>query len=53
MNEAEFEEIPIIQEFPDIFPEELPGLPLEREIEFVIELTPRTEPISKSPIGWL
>ncbi|KAI3437402.1 uncharacterized protein J3R85_005383 [Psidium guajava] len=44
-----FEGIPIVQEFPDVFPEELPGLPPEREIEFVIKLIPGTEPISRAP----
>jgi hypothetical protein len=34
-------------EFPDVFPEELPGLPLERKVEFAIELIPGTAPISK------
>ncbi|XP_048132162.1 uncharacterized protein LOC115741886 [Rhodamnia argentea] len=41
--------IPVIREFPDVFPRELPGLPPEREIEFIIELAPGTEPISKAP----
>src|SRR5262249_34899281 len=35
--------------FPDVFPEELPGLPPEREIEFEIEVLPGTAPISKAP----
>ena len=34
------EDIPIVKEFPDVFPEELPGLPLDRDIEFSIELLP-------------
>jgi hypothetical protein len=33
--------------FPDVFPEELPGMPLDTEVEFVIDLLPRTAPISK------
>jgi hypothetical protein len=36
-------------EFPDVFPEELPGMPSDREIEFVIELVPITAPIFKRP----
>ena len=32
-----------------MFPEDLPGLPLNREIEFVIDLVPGTTPISKAP----
>jgi hypothetical protein len=36
----EIQDIPIVCEFPDVFPEDLPGLPLERDVEFVIELSP-------------
>ncbi|XP_074324054.1 uncharacterized protein LOC141660977 [Apium graveolens] len=39
-----FDEIPIVREYPDIFPEELPGLPPDREIEFFIDLIPGAEP---------
>jgi hypothetical protein len=35
--------------FPDVFPEELPGMPPDREVEFVIDLLPGTAPISKWP----
>jgi hypothetical protein len=41
------EAIRIVSEFPDVFPEELPGMPPERKVEFVIELIPGTTPISK------
>ena len=41
--------IPVVQEFPDVFPEELPGLPPDREIEFSIDLIPGTQPISIPP----
>ena len=41
--------IPIVREFPDVFPEELSGLPLDREIEFSIDLAPGTAPISITP----
>ncbi|XP_028072845.1 uncharacterized protein LOC114275056 [Camellia sinensis] len=41
--------IPVVQEFLDIFPEDLPGIPVDREIEFTIETQPGTEPISKAP----
>jgi hypothetical protein len=40
-------EIGIAQEYPDVFPEELPGMPLDHDIEFIIELLPGTPPISK------
>jgi len=38
----------VVQEFPEVF-QEVPGLPLDREIEFTIELLPSTAPISKAP----
>jgi hypothetical protein len=39
----------MVNEFPDVFPEELPGMPPDRDIEFVIELKPGTSPIYKTP----
>jgi hypothetical protein len=41
--------VPVDSEFPDVFPEELLGMPPDRDIEFVIELMPGTKPIYKSP----
>jgi hypothetical protein len=41
--------VPVVNEFPDVFPEELPGMPPDRDIEFVIELKPGTSPIYKTP----
>jgi hypothetical protein len=43
------EEIPVVCEYPDVFPDELPGMPPDRDVEFVIELQPGTAPISKRP----
>jgi hypothetical protein len=43
------EDIRVVQDFPDVFPEELLGMPLDRDIEFLIELLPGTPPISKRP----
>ena len=43
------ENIPVVCEYPDVFPEELPGMPPDREVEFVIELKPGTAPISRQP----
>nr|GEX25361.1 putative reverse transcriptase domain, aspartic peptidase domain protein [Tanacetum cinerariifolium] len=40
---------PIVSEFPDVFPDELPGIPPVREVEFNIELIPGSERISKAP----
>jgi hypothetical protein len=42
-------EIGIVREYPDVFPEELPGMPPNHDIEFMIELLPGTPPISKRP----
>jgi hypothetical protein len=41
------EDIRIVLEFPDVFPEELPGMPPECKVEFAIEVIPGTTPISK------
>jgi hypothetical protein len=43
------DEIPVVCEYPDVFPDELPGTPPDRDVEFVIELQPGTAPISKRP----
>jgi hypothetical protein len=42
-------EIGIVREYPNVFPEELPGMPPIHNIEFMIELLPGTPPISKRP----
>ena len=39
--------IPVVSEFPDVFPEELPGMPPDRELEFAIDVIPGTAPIYK------
>jgi hypothetical protein len=41
--------IRVVRDFPDVFPEELPGMPPDREVEFVIDLLPGTAPNSKRP----
>jgi hypothetical protein len=43
----EIQDIPVVCEFLDVFPEDLPGLPLERDVEFVIKLKLGTAPISR------
>ncbi|XP_075492419.1 uncharacterized protein LOC142530466 [Primulina tabacum] len=47
--EMKLEDIPIVREFPDVFPEELSGTVPDREIEFEINLVPGAAPISKAP----
>ncbi|XP_070025155.1 uncharacterized protein [Nicotiana sylvestris] len=41
--------VPIVNEFPEVFPEDLPGIPPDREIDFGIDLLPGTKPISIPP----
>jgi hypothetical protein len=43
------EEIPIVREYPDVFSDELPGMPPKRAVEFHIDLIPGTGPISLAP----
>jgi hypothetical protein len=43
------ERILVVCEYPDVFPDELPGMPPDRDIEFAIELQPGIAPISKRP----
>jgi hypothetical protein len=47
LEEKSLEHIRIVCEYPDVFSEELPGMPPNRDIEFSIELLPETTPISK------
>ncbi|KAG8482995.1 hypothetical protein CXB51_021864 [Gossypium anomalum] len=49
MSESKLESVLAVCEFSDVFPEELPGLPPIREVEFSIDLLPGTTPISISP----
>jgi hypothetical protein len=43
------DEIPMVHEYPDVFPDDLPGMPPIRAIEFKIELQPGTAPVYKRP----
>jgi hypothetical protein len=49
LNASQGLEVPVVNEFPDVFPNELPGMPPDRDIEFVIELKLGTAPIYKTP----
>jgi hypothetical protein len=49
MIELPLKKIPVVCEYVDVFPDELPGMPPDRDIEFAIELQPGTTPISKRP----
>ena len=46
-------DILVVCEFPDVFPDDLPGLPPDRDVEFKIELLPGTAPISRRPYRML
>ena len=47
--ETVLEKVPIVCEYPAVFPEELPGMLPDRDIEFIIELIPGTGPIAQKP----
>jgi hypothetical protein len=47
LEEKSLEHIKIVCEYPDVFLEELPGMPPDRDIKFSVELLPKTAPISK------
>ena len=48
-GKIELENILVVKDFPDVFPEELPGIPSEREVDLSIEILQRTTPPSKAP----
>jgi hypothetical protein len=48
-TDIKLKDIPIVCEYPDVFPDDLPRMPPDRDIKFIIELQPGTAPISKRP----
>ena len=48
-SEMGLEDVPVVRDFPNVFPDDLPGLPPEREMDFPIDLVPSTTPISLPP----
>ena len=48
-KKPKLEDMPVLMEFEDIFPEEVHGLPPKRDIDFTTDLIPRAVPASKSP----
>ena len=48
-EQVNFKNIPVIREFPDVFPEELPRVPSETEVDLSIEVVQGTTPISRAP----
>jgi hypothetical protein len=49
LDTSQESEVSVVNEFPDVFTKELPGMPPDRDIKFVIELKPGTTPIYKTP----
>jgi len=49
MNVATMDKSKVVYEFSDVFPDDLLGMSPDRDIEFIIELLPRTTPIAKRP----
>ncbi|GJS53604.1 putative reverse transcriptase domain-containing protein [Tanacetum coccineum] len=45
----QIKDVPIVRDFPEVFPEDLPGLPPARPVEFQIDLIPRTAPVARAP----
>ncbi|GJY69391.1 hypothetical protein Tco_0472373 [Tanacetum coccineum] len=48
-DEKKLEDIPVVEEFPDVFPEDLPSLPPVRQVEFQIDLIPGAAPVARTP----
>ncbi|GKA47928.1 putative reverse transcriptase domain-containing protein [Tanacetum coccineum] len=48
-EEKRLEDVPIVREFPEVFPEDLPGLPPARQVEFQIDLVPGAAPVARAP----
>jgi len=48
-NQAVIDGLPVVKEFPEVFPDEIPDVPPEREVEFAIDLVPGTKPVSMAP----
>jgi hypothetical protein len=53
LDASQGSEVPVVNEFPDVFPKELLGMPPDRDIEFVIELKHVRHLYIRLPIGWL
>ncbi|GJW64071.1 putative reverse transcriptase domain-containing protein [Tanacetum coccineum] len=49
IEEKRLEDVPIVRDFPDVFPEDLPGLPPARQVEFQIDLVPGAAPVARAP----
>ncbi len=48
----DLEDVPVVSDFPDVLPEELPGIPPDRDVEFVIDLVQEPSQSLEDPIRW-
>ncbi|GKA78236.1 putative reverse transcriptase domain-containing protein [Tanacetum coccineum] len=48
-SEKRLEDVPVIRDFPEVFPDDLPGLPPSRQVEFKIDLVPGAAPVARAP----
>nr|GFC00177.1 putative reverse transcriptase domain-containing protein [Tanacetum cinerariifolium] len=48
-KERRLEDVPIVQDFPEVFPQDLPSIPPTRQVEFQIDLVPGAAPVARAP----
>ncbi|GKF24332.1 hypothetical protein Tco_0076654, partial [Tanacetum coccineum] len=48
-EEKRLKDVPIVREFPEVFPKDVPGLPSARQVEFQIDLVPGAAPVTRAP----
>ncbi|GKG32966.1 hypothetical protein Tco_0430476, partial [Tanacetum coccineum] len=48
-KEKRLEDAPVVRDYPEVFPDDLPGLPPPRQVEFRIELVPGAAPVARAP----
>ncbi|GKG47642.1 hypothetical protein Tco_0507127, partial [Tanacetum coccineum] len=48
-SEKRLEDVPVIRDFPEVFPDDLPGFPPSRQVEFKIDLVPGATPVARAP----
>ncbi|GKC16387.1 hypothetical protein Tco_1013169 [Tanacetum coccineum] len=48
-KKKQLQDVPIVKNFPEVFPEDLPGLPHTRQVEFHIDLVPGAAPVARAP----
>ncbi|GKF04504.1 hypothetical protein Tco_0035172, partial [Tanacetum coccineum] len=49
LEKKRLEDVPIVRDFPEVFPEDLLGLPLTRQVEFQIDLVTGSAPVARAP----